>query len=304
MSRRGARGGGRGRAARLLPVAASVVLGLGLLPACLSAQLPYTEPPPWSALDLPSTRRAVSFDAARYDDERAGWTAHRFALTVLLPQGSASCLFVRVPWFSLDTGGRSAPARWPDIVGPKAPAGWPGGERDVGWGSPELGVLSGLALPGAGSVQYSLAVGLPVGRDVLYPFASTNLPVWLRLRKPWRVGAAWSASLLAGRTWNLGSGRDVLASAAFPGAYAAALGLSRGVHERRALSLDLAMAWGGSRRLMTAGLAWRLPVGATDVFTISADRELLGRGDRPFATRIAVAWTFCGLTESKPAVAK
>jgi len=295
----------RAPAGSAFPACVALLLSLLASPAPpASAQILRREPPPWIALEVPAARRAVAFDVARYNDARVDWSAQRFAVTVLLPQGTTSCLFARFSWLTLDTGARSAPARWPGIVGEKAPAGWPAEARDVGWGGPEVGTLGNLGLPLLGGLQYALQAGLPVGRDVLYPFASTSLPISVELRKPWRVGSAWETSLRAGRTWNLGTGRDVLASDAFPRTFTAGLDLARHPHERRAIVCDLAAEWGDGRRLMTAGIVWRLPVGATDAFALSAEREVLGRDDRPFALRIAATWLFAGLAEAKPPVAK
>jgi hypothetical protein len=284
--------------------AAGTILVLGLFHLPASAQIPRREPPPWLGLEIRAARSSIAFEAARFNDQRVGWSAQRFALTVLVPQGSASCLFVRLPWLTLETGWRTAATRWPAIVGVKAPEGWPAEARNAGWGSPEVGALGGLGFPALGRLQYALAAGLPVGRDVLYPFASTSLPVTLQLRKPWRVGDRWQAWLMAGRTWNFGSGRKVLSSEAFPGTFAATLGLAHDPAQRRGLQLSLGGEWEAGRRLLTAGAAWRVPVGAADLFTLSADRELLGRGERPYALRIAAAWVFTGLGGTKPEVAK
>ncbi len=297
MSRRPDAGGGRVRPAVCLFAVLVAAAATG------QAQLPPRDPLPWEILAAPAGRQALGLEAARFTDPDSGWRAQRLGFAAFWPRGPAGCLFLRMAWYALDTGGAPVALRWPalDVPGEEAA---PGGDTAVGWGSPEVGWLSSIRIAGLGACQYALAAALPLGRDELYPFASTSLPFRFLLRRPVRLGGTFEAAVLAGLVVVLDSGRDRLQPEAYPGGTSAALDLSWRRSARRALTLSLAAESGGGLLAVQPALAWRLPAGGRSDLTFGLRRDLADSGERSYATQAWLSWTLRSAPAAAPAVAK
>lgn len=289
---------------RWLPAAAGC-LGLLVLGAAATgrAQLPPREPLPWDVLARPAERQALVLDAARFTDPDVGWRAQRLGMAAFWPRGPVGCLFLRLAWYSLDTGPATATTRWPDLVVPGTTHA-PAGETAVGWGSPEVGWLSRLPMGGLGVWQYAVAAALPLGRDELYPYASSSMPFRFQVRRPVRLGPRLAGGLMAGLVVTLDSGRDRLQSRAYPGGASAALDLVWRQSERGALTLVLAAESGGGASALQPSLAWRVPAGGRRELTLGLRRDLSGAADRAYTTEAWLAWTIRAAAAPPPAVAK
>jgi len=297
VSSRPAGGGWRPLPARCL---FAVILGAA---ATGRAQLPPREPLPWEILAPPSGRQALMLEAARFTDPDVGWRAQRLGFTAFWPRGPAGCLFLRAAWFAVDTGEAPVTTRWPHLAVPgDEPV--PEGNTAVGWGSPEVGWLSALRLGGLGVWQYAFAAALPLGRDELYPFASTSLPFRCQLRRPVRLGGRLEAGALVGLVVVLDSGRDRLQPAAYPGGTSAALDLVWRQSARHALSIALAAESGGGALALQPSLAWRLPAGGRRELTLGLRRDLADAADRSYTTQAWLSWTIRPAPGAAPTVAE
>lgn len=298
MSRRPAGGGWRPWPALCL---FAVVLGAAVTGR---AQLPPREPLPWEILASPAGRQALVLDAARFTDPQVGWRAQRLGFAAFWPRGPAGCLFLRTSWYALDTGEAPVTTRWPHLVVPGGETA-PGGDTAVGWGSPEVGWLSALRVDNHGVWQYAFAAALPLGRDELYPFASTSLPFRLQLRRTVRLGGRLEAGALTGLVVVLDSGRDRLQPAAYPGGTSAALDLVWRQSARHALTIALAAESGGGALALQPSLAWRLPAGGRRELTLGLRRDLAAAAaDRSYTTQAWLSWTIRPAQIAPPAVAK
>jgi hypothetical protein len=277
-----------------------VVLGAA---ATGRAQLPPREPLPWEILASPAGRQALALDAARFTDPQAGWRAQRLGFAAFWPRGPVGCLFLRTAWYALDTGEASATTRWPHLAVPGDETA-PGGDTAVGWGSPEVGWLSALRVDSHGVWQYAFAAALPLGRDELYPFASTSLPFRFQLRRTVRLGGRLEVGALAGLVVVLDSGRDRLQPAAYPGGTSAALDLVWRQSARHALTIALAAESGGGALACQPSLAWRLPAGGRRELTLGLRRDLAAAADRSYTTQAWLSWTIRPAPVAPPAVAK
>jgi hypothetical protein len=282
-----------GRLAAAAALLSLAVLGDPLVrPA--ACQMVCLEPLPWPQKGPDAVARALHVGVARSQDEKTRWLAHAVSLLGLTPVGDRSALFVRVQYLSLDTAGWAAVDRWPSLRGEKAVAEWPLESRSVGFGSPEVGVLSASDLPGVGRWGIGASIVLPFGRDVLYPFASTSLPIRLELRRTVSLGDAWAASVGGGRTSIIDSARDNLAAEAFPAMTLVSLDLERAWQAARWASVGWRGEWGGGGRSSRICVRWRLPAKEGSAIALDVERELAGSADRAFGTRISLALVFSG----------
>lgn len=255
-----------------------------------AAQLPYRPALPWADALASPPRSAVHFEADLFLDGDRDWQAQRLGITGTIARGGG-VLFLRLPWCALDTGGLPVRERWPDVLGEDAPAGWPGEARSAGWGSPEAGWLGPVRLPLLGRVHGGLAAALPAGKDALYPFASTAMPVTVQLRRAVAVGGGWELAGLGGGTFYLGHGRSWMEGSAHPATALVGCALARAPAARRSVQLTLEEERGEGRRSSRIGLLWRIPAGTRQALSLLVQRELASGADRPFAARWAVAWS-------------
>lgn len=275
--------------ARALAFTIGFALACLLAPPC-AAQLPYRPALPWMDALASPPRSAVHFEADLFLDGDRDWQAQRLGVTGTIARGGG-VLFLSLPWCALDTGGLPVRERWPDILGEDAPAGWPGEARSAGWGNPEAGWLGPVRLPLLGRVHGGLAAALPAGKNALYPFASTAMPVTVQLRRAVAVGGGWELAGLGGGTFYLGHGRSWMEGSAHPGATLVGGALARAPAARRSVQLTIEEERGGGRRSSRIGLLWRIPAGTRQALSLLAQRELASGADRPFAVRWAVAWS-------------
>lgn len=278
-----------------LALARAFAFTLGLACAVIlatpcAAQLPYRPALPWADALASPPRSAVHFEADLFLDGDRDWQAQRLGITGTIARGGG-VLFLRLPWCALDTGGLPVRERWPDVLGEDAPAGWPGEARSAGWGSPEAGWLGPVRLPLLGRVHGGLAAALPAGKDALYPFASTAMPVTVQLRRAVAVGGGWELAGLGGGTFYLGHGRSWMEDSAHPATALVGCALARAPAARRSVQLTLEEERGEGRRSSRIGLLWRIPAGTRQALSLLVQRELASGADRPFAARWAVAWS-------------
>jgi hypothetical protein len=254
------------------------------------AQIPFLDPLPWSAAADTLGQRALEVSWDRFDDERVHWSADRVGLTGLLAMGERAHLFLRMHFLTLDTADRPALVRWPALRGEQADPGWPHEAQVDGFGRPEIGVIGLLRLPLLGPGRYALALGLPSGRDQLYPLSAASMPLRLAWRRDLGGGSPWQLSLAVEVLQHLDSAHEFLEPAAFPSGviYSAALGWGHGSHRR------LELGWRESRlegrRSALLGLQGWLPWGERNACGIAVQRELAGSANRPFGTQFSIAW--------------
>ena len=269
------------------------LLGLAVVPAGL-AQLPHLDPVPWLAPGDSLSGRSLLLQWDRFDDERFHWQANRLGLTGLLSTGNRSRIFFRMHYLAFTAGDSSSLARWPHLVGEDADEDWPAESQLVGWGRPEVGLVTQLGLPLLGWTQCAIALGLPVGRDQLYPFSAASVPVRLYLRKELRLTGGWHLGLVAGRILHLDSGRDFLDPAAFPSGHDLVVDLRWQYAAGRALTWWLSEERAGDGRSTRLGCQFWIPSGSRASFVLGCQREVAGYIDRPFATQISLGWQLTG----------
>lgn len=275
--------------ARAVALTLCLALAAFLATPC-AAQLPYRPALPWADALASPARSAVHFEADLFLDGDRDWQAQRLGVTGTIARGGG-VLFLRLPWCALDTGGLPVRERWPDVLGEDAPADWPGEARSAGWGSPEAGWLGPVRLPLLGRVHGGLAAALPAGKNALYPFASTAMPVTVQVRRAVAVGGAWELAGLGGGTFYLGRGRSWMQGSAHPATALVGCALARAPAARRSVQLTLEEERGEGRRSSRIGLLWRIPAGTRQALSLLVQRELASGADRPFAVRWAVAWS-------------
>jgi hypothetical protein len=268
---------------------------LSLLPAArdAAAQVHHLDDLPWytQADTLGRGGLAITYDQFRNGD--TGWRTDRVGLMAHLGIGEHGVFYARVHFMRFDTAGYGVLARWPDLAYPGDEEGegavdptWPFESMIVGFSQPELGLMAPLA-----TGQLGFAVGLPVGRDELYPMSSASLPLWLDWRRPLDPAGPFQGAVRVGVEHTFDSGREYLTADAFPGGfrYGAEAGL------RWTSGHELLLDWSARelsdgrhiRRLRLTGL---VPLGDRNVLALQLSRDLGGRADR-YATWIAsVAW--------------
>ncbi len=270
-------------------------------PSC--GQIPCRDPLPWLALGDSLRGPALVVEAARSEDGRTGWTARCFRTMGLLPRGSGGLLFFRLPIWAVDTADSSVIERWPALMLPEQ-TDWPGESRSAGAGSPEIGWLGPLRLPLLGRAQAGVAAALPLGRDALYPFASTSASLRLLLRRPFTFGKRCELGLLGGGVVALGATGDRLDGSAYPSGASAAIDMTWRGRDRRSLTLLALGEWGGGARMIAAGVGWRFPMGGGTDLALGL-RHVLGEADdRPYAVMFTVGMTIADGPREAAGVAK
>ena len=269
--------------------AALAVVSLLLSAAPAGAQLPYLDPLPfWTPSDSTASR-AFLVEITRHGDGRTGWTSDRLLVDARLPLGKRGCFLLRMPVLRSDTGNLTAPARWPDILGPEAEAGWPGESVVTGIGQLELGAAGPLTMPLLGPLIGAVVVGVPLGDGRLYPWSTAGVPArfgltrWFSLRPGWWLGAG---AVLVGHA---GQSGDVLDASAFPDGWQATVSA-----ERAGPSGGLRLGWdqhsrSGRQEQLVSAEGWRTWSGGNRV-GVRASREITDSADRVAAWSLGLIW--------------
>jgi len=211
--------GSAGRPCRWPTLALLATLLLLAQAAGVRAQIPYLDPIPWVKTTAKIGQEAVLFNLDRFWDTRTDWTANRLGVTGLLRAGRSGMFYFRVWYVAFDSGDLPVLERWPDVRGTDAEPDWPGEARSVGLGRPQLGAVGQFSIYGLGKWWYGLGVGLPIGRDQLYPMSAASIPVQLDVRKSLDLSAAVQLALYGGPIWHFPSSRDKLSEEAFPNGF-------------------------------------------------------------------------------------
>ena len=199
----------------------------------------------------------------------------------MLPAGDDGVFWLRLPLVTFDTGGLPLASRWPWVISDEAPEGWPGEERTSSYGQIEVGINGPVKLPLVTWVNYGLALGLPTGSDILYPFSATGMPLRIALKKNLPLGPTTYLGLVGGYVAHMDSGKDYLDPFAFPDGFH--LGASFDVFRDRGSRFQLGYDYHDrdSRRSQLAGAQVWIPWGQSGSIGFKAARELQGTLDRP-----------------------
>ncbi len=269
-----------------------LVLLLILVPGVSQAQLLHVDEFPWFAPADSTSRLALIAEYNRFEDAKYDWSVDRLQLCAVLPAGERAIFFLRMSHLLFDTGNTSPVDRWPWIRGLEEDFQWEPEKTITSFGQPEIGAVGPLALPGLKGFQYALGMGLPVGTDRLYPFASVSLPVHLAMRRQLDLWHNTRLNLEVGYLKNMGSGQDLLNEEAFPGGseLGARLDWYRGRGTRSSLMLDFCDREG--RRSLLVGVENWLPWTPDGSVGVRISRELAGTLNGPAAWYFTLAWRF------------
>lgn len=255
-----------------------------LMTSPLHAQMLYLDNMPFFTPADSTSRLALVTEFNRFEDSKFNWSVNRLLVTIMLPAGEKGSFFVRMPFTSFDTGDVELFSRWPWVQGISEDVDWPDGRRITSLGQPEIGATGPTGFSFLPNWHYSVALGLPVSTDRLYPFGSISMPFRLELRKiiPW--GATKQVGLTIGHLENMDSAKDHLdGEMAFPSGHhlGGVLNWFRGRGSRLALSYDYYNRE-GHKSQMLAVEAW---TSWTDDGSVGfkVARELQGTLDRPAA---------------------
>ncbi|HOX25809.1 MAG TPA: hypothetical protein PLL30_10430 [Candidatus Krumholzibacteria bacterium] len=266
------------------------------------AQIHHADEVPWYAAADTASRRGASFSYDQFRDPDTHWRADRVGLCFLLPFGERGAFFVKEDYWRFDTAGFAALERWPhareiDLEDPEAvDPDWPGETMIAGFGRPELGLVAPLRLPLLGRGDLGLLVGLPIGRDELYPMSASCLAARVDWRRPIDLVADLQGALRIGWEGTSAANGEQLASSAYPDGPRFGVELGSRLAARRGLTV----AWsarelaGGphSRRLQITG--W-LPVAGGHAVQLQVARELGGKADRYAVWIVGLGWRLAGL---------
>lgn len=261
-------------------------------PSGARAQLTHLDDIPWFAPADSTSRLALVAEVNRFEDAKHDWAVNRLHLCALLPAGDRSVFFLRMSHVSFRTGGLLPVQRWPWIRGEETDFQWSDETTISSFGQPEVGATGPVAIAGFDGWQYGAALGLPVGTDRLYPFASVSLPLRLALRRAFALRPSTRLALTGTYLMNMDSGKDLLNETAFPEGWrlGGALAWYRGRGARTALTYDLENR-GGRKSQLLGVQAW-LPWTADGSVGLKVARELQGTLDGPAAWYFTLAWRF------------
>lgn len=278
----------RGLAAPVLLLLAPLALALAIaVPA--QARLPWLDPlPAWSPADT-LANRAFALEATRLGDGRTGWAADRVVLEARFAGGGSGFFYARLPWVRFDTAALPALARWPELAGDGAQAGWPGEAVVSGFGQLELGAAGPVRLPLLGTLAAGIGAGAPLGHSRAYPLSSAGLPLRLELTRRLRVSGAWNALAGAGLLRHGGAGDEVLDEAAFPDGNLARLGLER-ASGTTATRLEWTRVTRGGRGEQWLAAELVVPWDRGGRLGARFAREVSGSADRAAAWTIGLSW--------------
>ena len=276
-----------------LALGMAVLLLTGLVsPPVAQSQLTYLDDIPWFAQADSTSRLALVAEVNRFQDSQHDWSVNRLHLCAILPAGDRSVFFLRMSHLTFNTGGLLPVERWPWIRGDENKFQWSDETTISSFGQPEIGATGVLVIPGLTSWQYGTALGLPIGTDRLYPFASVSLPLRLALRRLIWLQARTRLALTAGYLMNMSSGKDLLNEDAFPDGWelGAAATWYRGRGARAVLSYDLKNRDGRKSQLL--GVQWWAPWTADGSVGLKVARELQGNLHGPAVWYFTLAWRF------------
>jgi len=289
---------------RALP---GILLVGAVFPLAALAQVHHLDEAPWYAAADSASRRGAAFTWDQSRDPDTGWRADRLGLSVLVPIGRRGVLFAREDYLRFDTAGYSVFERWPhlravDAEDPDAtdPA-WPHESMIAGFGRPELGLLMPLRLPLAGPGCLGVQAGLPFGRDELYPFSASCLPLRFDWRRPVALGGGVAGALRGGYEATFGANGKELARDAYPDGWRYGIELGTDLARGRGLTIG----WSAReltdghhvRRLQATGW-WQLADG--HAIQLQVTRDLGGQADRYAAWIVGLGWRLAGLRAAAP----
>ena len=269
---------------------ATLGFGLGVTTAC--AQITHLDDIPWFAAADSTSRLAMVAEVDRFLDPDQDWTVNRLHVCAILPGGERSVFFLRMSHLSFDTGGRGAVARWPEIRGEEVDFVWSSETTITSFGQPEIGATGPLAIGGLSHWHYGVALGLPVGTDRLYPFASVSLPFRLAARRWVDLGPRTQLGLTGTYLMNMDSGKDLLNSTAFPDGWqlGAVFNWYRGRGTRTSLTYDFKNL--DSRKSEVVGLQTWFPWTDDGSVGVKVARDLSGSENRPALWYFSLSWRF------------
>ncbi len=293
----------RRRSARCAWAGAACVILIGLFAApAARAQVPRLDDLPWTAVADTASRRALTVSADRSWDNLTHWTASRLGLMATLPAGREGAVFLRVHLVHFDRDDLPALERWPQVAGESTaddPT-WPRARYITSWGQMQIGIVMPARLPLVGHARMGILVGLPVGKEELYPFGSTSLPLVLDLRRGWRVTPAVEIALRAGIESTLDAAGDALAPDAFPDGHrfgAEAIWEPRTGRSFHVSFLERSFGGHATRRITAA--CW-FPLHTRHMCGVAYTRDLGERSDRAGTDEVAVFWRFAGTPPAPP----
>ncbi len=265
------------------------------------AQIPFSDRPFWYTQIDSTSQRAVVFSWDRFFDEQTDWVCNRMGISGILPTGDYGIFFLRMHWVSFDSGDLQALDRWPDLraesaVAPEEPDAydWPYERRMVGYGRPDLGLINRLRLPLLSEFQYGIALGLPVGRDRLYPFSAADIPIQCELRKQLSLDSHRQLTLLYGWIKDIDSSRDFWQPEAFPAGTRYGARFAWRFGPRRLVAVSLIEESFPEMRSSRLGFRYEMPTGDRHSFAIDCEREIIGTLYRPAATYVRLLWCLRG----------
>lgn len=259
-----------------------------------SAQIPYHDPLPWYVPPDSTFSRYLDVSLDRFEDADTHWQGNRVGLTAEMRAGRRPLFYFRAYLLAFNTAALPALQRWPGIAGEEAEAGWPFETRMVGFANPELGLMAPFSLLLLGKTWLGLAVGLPIGKEKLYPMSSASFPLRAALKKDLTLFAPLHLNLVGGAVVDLDSSDEILDSDAFPDGFwlGASLVWLRGA--RGWLSLSVREESRQERRSTQVGLDWWIPLRFGHSFAVGIRRELRDTSQRPFQTQVTLTWRLQG----------
>lgn len=284
---------GRGTTSLLLPATLAAVLLIAIShPHIACSQLTHLDEIPWFAAADSTSRLAFLTEVNRFEDAKYNWSVNRLHVCAILPAGDRSVFFLRMSQMRFNTGGLLPENRWPWIRGEQENFQSSGETIITSFGQPEVGATGPVAIPGFAHWHYGVALGLPVGTDRLYPFASVSLPFRVALRRVFWLKPRAQLGLTGGYLMNMGSGKDLLNENAFPDGWelGAVVNWYRGRGSRLGLSYDFKNR--DDRKSQMLGVQAWVPWTADGSVGIKIARELQGTLHGPAAWYFTLAWRF------------
>lgn len=260
--------------------------------SAVRGQITYLDPIPWFAPADSTSRLAFVAEFNRFEDPTFDWAVNRLHVCAILPGGEESVFFLRMSHLSFDNNGRSAIQRWPEIRGPEENFQWETETTITSFGQPEIGATGPIAISGFDHWHYGAALGLPVGADRLYPFASVSLPLRVSTRRWFDLGPTSQLSMTGTYLMNMDSGKDLLNQDAFAGGWHLGVDYNwyRGRGSRFGLSYNLKML-GGRKSEIVGGQAW-FPWSEDGSVGVKVARDLSGSENRPALWYFGLGWRF------------
>ena len=266
------------------------------------AQLPHLDPLPHFTPADSTSRLAAIFELDRNEDPEFDWSLNRLMVTAILPAGGRAAWFLRLPVMTFDTGQVPVADRWPWVIGDGVAPGWPHESIISGFGQIEVGATGPVGFWFFKEWRYGVGLGLPTGRNDLYPWSAGGMPLRLELRPGWALGGGKYLWLRGQAILHADATGNDLAPEAFPNG--AQLGaefawyLGRG--HRWTVGYDRDRREGRRSQMVTLA-AW-FPWTEKASVGLRVRAELQGTLDRPALWYFTLAFRFDGRrqTESEP----